>query len=470
MILRTKIICTIGPASIDESVLEKMIASGMDVARINFSHGNHDDHSRYISVLRKVAKRSGTPLAIIADLSGPKIRTGIMAGNESRLVAGTTVKLTGDDIEGDSGLISINSREFIKALEIGDVVLMADGLLQLSVVKVEAKVIECRVDYGGTLRSNQGVSVPGKTIDIPSFTKKDIDDLEFIVSAEIDWIAMSFVRTGADVDGLRGRIKKTGRDIPIISKIEKHEAIDNIDEIVASSDALMIARGDLGVEIKTEVVPIVQKEIITRSERAGKPVIVATQMLESMIDSPRPTRAETSDVANAIIDGADAVMLSGETAIGNYPAESAEMMYRIGEQAESMLDWKELLKKKIDWPVGTSEAISYATCRLSLSLDAKAIITPTQSGQTARQVSRFRPKSPIIAVSPNKEGVRRLMLSWGVYPIYIDEPGSIDEMLKMAKKVSKDKGLVEAGDNVIITAGTLVNVPGTTNLIKVDVI
>lgn len=468
--MRTKIICTIGPASIDENVLEAMVASGMDVARVNFSHGDHDDHLRYIATIKKIAKKSKRPIAILADLSGPKIRTGIMAGNEVLLVAGTTLSLTSDDIEGDADNISINSQKFLDALTDGDVVLMSDGLLQLTVLSSDGNIVKCRVDYGGILRSNQGVSVPKKTIDIPSITDKDIDDLKFIVSQEIDWIAMSFVRSGKDVDELRERISEHGRDIPIISKIEKHEAIDNIDEIIASSDAIMIARGDLGVEIKTEAVPVVQKKIIIKSERAGKPVIVATQMLDSMIDSPRPTRAETSDVANAIIDGVDAVMLSGETAIGNYPAQSVDMMNRIGEQAESMLDWHALLRKKIDWPVGTSEAISYATTRLSLSLEAKAIITPTQSGQTARQVSRFRPKAPIIAVSPNKEGVRRLMLFWGVYPIYIDEPGSIDEMLEIVKKVSRDAGLVKDGDNVIITAGTLVNVPGTTNLIKVDII
>ena len=468
--MRTKIICTIGPASIDENVLEAMVASGMDVARVNFSHGDHDDHLRYITTIRKIAKKSKRPIAILADLSGPKIRTGIMAGNEVLLVAETTLNLTGDDIEGDADNISINSQKFLEALTDGDVVLMSDGLLQLTVLSSDGNIVKCRVDYGGILRSNQGVSVPKKTIDIPSITDKDIDDLKFIVSQEIDWIAMSFVRSGKDVDELRERISEHGRDIPIISKIEKHEAINNIDEIIASSDAIMIARGDLGVEIKTEAVPVVQKKIIIKSERVGKPVIVATQMLDSMIDSPRPTRAETSDVANAIIDGVDAVMLSGETAIGNYPAQSVDMMCRIGEQAESMLDWHALLRKKIDWPVGTSEAISYATTRLSLSLEAKAIITPTQSGQTARQVSRFRPKAPIIAVSPNREGVRRLMLFWGVYPIYIDEPGSIDEMLEIVKKVSRDAGLVKDGDNVIITAGTLVNVPGTTNLIKVDII
>jgi len=468
--LRTKIICTIGPASIDESVLGKMVESGMDVARVNFSHGDHDDHMRYISIIRKVAKKSGRPVAILADLSGPKIRIGIIAGNETQLVSGAAIRLTGDDIEGDSNKISVNSREFLKALDKDDVILMADGMLQLSVVQVDGIEVDCRVDFGGTLRSNQGVSIPGKTIDIPSITEKDIDDLEFIVGQEIDWIAMSFVRTGRDVSDLRDRIKMAGKDIPIISKIEKHEAIDNIDGIIESSDALMLARGDLGVEIRTEAVPVVQKDIITKAEKAGRPVIVATQMLESMIDSPRPTRAEASDVANAIIDGADAVMLSGETAIGNYPAESVEMMKRIGEQAESMLDWDELLKNRADWPVGTSEAISYATCQLSLSLKVKAIITPTQTGQTSKQVSRFRPKPPIIAVSPHLGSVRRLMLSWGVYPIYIDEPNSIDEMLEIAKKVSKEEGLVEEGDTVIITAGTLVNVPGTTNLIKVDII
>lgn len=469
--MHTKIVCTIGPASRDRRILKKMLLAGMSVARLNFSHGDHQTHAENIAALREISSALRKPLAIMGDLAGPKIRTGAVDGDKVSLIAGAEFVLTTEEIIGTSRKVSVNFTDLPKDVAAGDTILLADGLIELNIKEVSGNNIICLVKSGGDLLSRQGVNFPGKSVNLPAITDKDRSDLQFILGQEIDWVAMSFVRRVDDITELKSLIGRSERAIPVVAKIEKHEAVANLEEIIDVADGIMLARGDLGVEMPTETVPVVQKKVIGKAQKAGKPVIIATQMLESMIRNPRPTRAEASDVANAIFDGADAVMLSGETAIGSYPVESVATMAKIGEQAESILDWENLLTSRSHWAAGTtSDAISYATCQLSLMLGAKAIITSTQSGQTARQVSRYRPRAPIIAVSPRPEIVRQLMLSWGVKPIVIEAPLNIDQMLGLAVSAAKREKMVKNGDQVIITAGVLVNVPGTTNLIKVQIV
>ncbi len=467
-IIRTKIIGTIGPSTKEIETMSAVIKAGMNVARLNFSHGDIQTHLESIKAVRRCAADLNKTVAILADLSGPKIRTGELENDEVYLNAGDSIALTTKNVVGNHGQISVNYSGLVKDVTIGDSILLADGLIQLIVRSVHRDEVICLVQNGGALKSRQGLNLPGKTLSIPAVTSKDKSDLKFILEQDIDWIAMSFVRQADDIKELKSLIESAGRDIPVIAKIEKFEAVENLDDIIAVADGLMLARGDLGVEIPIERLPVIQKKVIKKAQRHGIPVITATQMLDSMIRNPRPTRAEASDVANAIFDGTDAVMLSGETAIGAYPDASVEMMAKICRQAESVLDWEGLLRDRTHWALGTvSDAISYATCQLSFILKSKAIITPTQSGKTARQVSRYRPKSPIIAVSPRAEVVHRLMLSWGVVPLLVNTPNNIDGMFELAVEAAKKSRLVSAGDQVIITAGVLVNIPGTTNLIKV---
>lgn len=467
-IIRTKIVGTIGPSSNRPAALSGIVNAGMNVARLNFSHGDESTHLQSIKSIRRVAVGLNKTIAIMADLSGPKIRTGRLEADEADFKTGDKVILTASDIIGNNKRIGVNYPEIIKDAATGDKILLADGLIQLRVISTADDEVVCLVENEGTLKSRQGINLPGKTLNIPAITAKDRADLRFILKNNVDWIAMSFVRFADDVRELKSLIKAAGFDTPVIAKIEKSEAIENLEEIIEVADGLMLARGDLGVEIPIEQLPVVQKKVIKKAQRHGIPVITATQMLDSMIRNPRPTRAEASDVANAIFDGTDAVMLSGETAIGAYPVDSIEMMTKICRQAESALDWETLLRTRSHWALGTvSDAISYATCQLNFMLKSKAIITSTQSGRTARQVSRYRPKSPIIAVSPRREVVNRLMLSWGVVPILVDTPENIDGMFELAVDAAKRSGLALKGDKVIITAGVLVNIPGTTNLIKV---
>jgi len=451
--------------------MSNIIEAGLNVARLNFSHGDLNTHLASIKRLRQVAASLNKTVAILADLSGPKIRTGRVAGDEIALNGGDNIILTNKDIVGDNVRLGVNYPDIAKDFEAGDKILLADGLIQLSVLSVSADEIICKIENGGTLKSRQGLNFPGKTLNVPAITSKDRSDLEFILKNDVDWLAMSFVRQADDVRELKSLIKAAGRDIPVIAKIEKFEAIENLDDIITAADGLMLARGDLGVEIPIEELPIVQKKIIKKAQQRGIPVITATQMLDSMIRNPRPTRAEASDVANAIFDGTDAVMLSGETAVGSYPVASVKMMSRICSRTESVLDWETLLRNRSHWALGNvSDAISYATCQLNFTLKSKAIITPTQSGKTARQVSRYRPESPIIAVSPRREVVNRLMLSWGVVPMLVDKPDNIDSMFELAVEAAKRSRLVAKDDQIIITAGVLVNIPGTTNLIKVHTV
>lgn len=465
---RTKIVCTIGPGSSQPDILRQLIEAGMDVARINLSHGSGSQHLQNIQNIRRISEEVGKKIAVMFDLSGPKIRIGEIAAGEVLLKEGAEFILTTQPIAGDDKRVSVNYENFPQDVSPGDTIFLNDGLLELQVMETSDKDVKCKILVGGKLSSGKGVNLPDTTIRASAITGKDIADLDFALKSEADWIAMSFIRSADDVRQLKGLIEQADHAVPVIAKIEKHEAVKNIDEIIDISDGIMVARGDLGVEVSTEEVPIIQKQIISKTVRAGKPVITATQMLESMIYSPRPTRAEASDVANAIYDGTDAVMLSAETATGSYPIETVKIMASIAEKTESVIGYAEQLIHKSNWVRGnTTDAISFAACELANDLKAKAIIVSTQSGNTARRVSKYRPSVPIIAVSPDSKAVKQLKLSWGVVPVQVASSKDIDDMFNKAVEAGLQTGLVERGGQVVITAGVLVNVPGTTNLIKV---
>jgi len=477
---KTKIICTIGPASQDDKTLEKLIMAGMDLARINTSHADKEEVKMLVGRIRRASKACGRDIAIILDLQGPKIRIGRL---EKELELKNSQKLILSTAPGDKGskedslpVIPVTYTRFIDDIKKDARIFIDDGLIECRVTKVSRKnrQAECRVITGGVLSSNKGINLPGVSVSADSVTRRDMEFLKLGLQLEADFIAQSFVRTKEDVEKIRKAIDRESSTARIISKIEKHEAVDTFEEILGVSDAIMVARGDLGIEIDAEEVPAIQKRIIRRSNLSGKPVITATQMLNSMIVSPRPTRAEVSDVANAILDGSDAVMLSGETAVGRYAVKAVQMMVRIIEETEKTLDYdlisqnSTLLRKKLGVPHNTiTEAISYAACEVASILDAAAIISSTESGNTARQVSKNRPRSLIIGTSPNEYVVRQLMLSWGVVPLKTLSSKNIDSMIEEDIKISQKAGLVKKGDRVVITAGVMVNEPGSTNLINV---
>jgi len=477
---KTKIICTIGPASEHEEILEEMILSGMDIARINTSHSDKNEVITLVKRIRKISKRVGKNTAIILDLQGPKIRIGELSRNiflkSGQNIIFYTDKTNSGKRSGRELMIQVDYNRFIDDIRKGETIFIDDGLIECEILKIdkENKNALCRVITGGTLSSHKGINLPGVSVSIKSITEKDIEFLKLGLELKVDFIAQSFVRSKDDVEIIRKIIKKAGSPVKIISKIEKHEAVDGFEEILRVSDAIMVARGDLGIEINAELVPGVQKRIIKRSNLEGKPVITATQMLNSMIENPRPTRAEVSDVANAILDGSDAVMLSGETAIGSYPLKSLKMMVQVIMETEKTLDYdlishnNVILRKKLGIPQNTiTEAISYAACEIAAILSADAIISSTESGFTARQVSKNRPESMIIGTSPNQYVVRQLMLSWGVVPLKTVSSKNIDNMIEEDIKVSREMGYIQKGGRVIITAGVLINEPGSTNLINV---
>ena len=469
--MRAKIVATIGPASRVPAVLDQLIAAGMDVARLNLAHSAHAIVAADIKAIREASQRCGRSVAVLADLTGPKIRTGPLLGHSVELVPGDEITLTTKETPGSKKLVSVNYVDLPKDVEPGQRLLVADGLIELVSKKIDNDKVVCLVETGGTLLEHQGINLPQAKISTPTITEKDRDDLKFCMSHGVDIIALSFVRSAHDILELKALIRAAGKRLPVVAKIEKREAVDELEDIIEVADGVMIARGDLGVELPTEEVPILQKRIVAQAQKAGKASIIATQMLDSMMRSPRPTRAEASDVANAVFDGADAVMLSGETAIGKHPVASVATMVRIAERAEASIDYDKELRARSHWSAETvSGAISYATCQLSSLLPAQAIITSTESGRTAKEVSRYRPKAPISAISPNEETVRQLMLWWGVYPVLTNVSDNIDDMLHAALNQTKKTGLVDKGDRVVVTAGTLVNVPGTTNLIKVETI
>lgn len=466
---RTKIVCTIGPTSETTEVLKELMLSGMNVARLNFSHGNHEEHGKRIANIRVTAQELGISVAIMLDSQGPEIRTRLLKEDKVELKTGQKFIITSEDIEGNNERVGVTYQDLPKDLHIGARILIDDGLIELKVEKICDTEIHTTVLNGGILGSRKSINLPGVKVNLPAVTNKDKEDFLFGIKQRVDFIAASFVRKAADVLEIRRILEENNGDIHIISKIENAEGVENIDEIIEVSDGIMVARGDLGVEIPAEQVPIVQKMIIRKCNKAGKPVITATQMLDSMIRNPRPTRAEASDVANAIFDGTDATMLSGETASGSYPVESVKMMARIAENIESSLRFEEMLSSFETPEATTTDAISSATCNIALDLGAAAIITATRSGYTARAVSKYRPKAPIIAATPIKSVHRKLLLSFGVFPIHVPEISTTDEMIDSSVAGALDAGLITSGDLVVITAGSPVGVVGTTNLLKIHI-
>lgn len=470
---RTKIVCTIGPASASPRVLKRMVDRGMDVARLNFSHGTREEHRFLIQMIRQISQERGKEIGVLQDLAGPKIRIGGIRGGSVVLKPRAEFVLTTREVPGDVREVSISFSALPSMVKKGDTILLSDGALELKVLSQDAEDIRCCVIVGGVLGAHKGINLPATTLSIPALTDKDREDMEFGIGEGVDFVALSFVRDACDLQEARQILKEKDADIPLIAKIEKHEALDHLDEIVAASDGLMVARGDLGVEISLENIPVLQKAIIGKANSAGKPVITATQMLGSMVENPRPTRAEVTDVANALLDGTDAVMLSEETAMGRFPAEAVAMMAKIALRTERMSPWKakvegntEQGKRRRD----ISEAISHATRSMAIDISAKAIITCTTSGSTARQVSKYRPPVPIIAISPHLSTVRRLSLSWGVLPLLSRAYYNTDDMIDKAMESATQSGILQKGDAVVITAGIRVGVPGSTNLLKATVV
>lgn len=465
---RTKIICTLGPASQSPEIISSLIRAGMNVVRLNFSHGTLDDHARTIRFVREQARKLRKPMAILADLAGPKIRIGDIPGGPVTLERGHTLTLTSREVEGSRDIVTLPTEAVCQAVRVGDSLFLDDGSIQLKVEETDGTDIRTVVLVGGQLSSNKGVTVPGVTFDIGAITDEDVETVRFAVDQGLDFIAASFVRSTDDLRHLRNVIQEAGGATPIVAKIEKHEAVQNIDEIIEEADAVMVARGDLGVEMNIWEVPTIQKMIIRRCNRKGKPVITATQMLESMTDNRRPTRAEVTDVVNAILDGTDCVMLSGETAVGRYPVETVEMMNDLAITAESNIDHGSILRRRMsDQSRTVTDAISGAACEIAQNLNVAAILAATSSGRTARMISRYRPKAPIIGVTTSPESYRRLCLCWGVIPIMAPIAETVDDALDNSFDAARGAGRIAPGDVVVLTAGLPVGQPGHTNLIRV---
>lgn len=471
---KTKIVCTIGPASESEEMLEKLIKAGMNVARLNFSHGDHAEHKARIDTIRKVSKRLGKTVAILLDTKGPEIRTHNMKDGLIELEKGSEVTVSMTEVEGTPEKFSVTYENLINDVEEGSYILLDDGLIELqvkSIDKANGEVL-CDVLNTGELKNKKGVNLPGVKVSLPGITDKDADDINFGISEGVDFIAASFVRRPSDVLDIRKLLEaKQNKNISIIPKIENQEGIDNIKEILEVSDGLMVARGDMGVEIPPESVPMVQKDLIRQCNKLGKPVITATQMLDSMQRNPRATRAEASDVANAIYDGTDAVMLSGETAAGQYPEEAVKTMRNIAVSAEAAQDYKKLLSDRTKL-VETSlvNAIGVSVAHTALNLNVKAIIAATESGSTARTISKYRPQSDIIAVTPNAETARQCALVWGIFPVVKEGRKTTDALLNNAVATAVETERVQNGDLIIITAGVPTGEKGTTNMMKLHLV
>jgi pyruvate kinase len=465
----SKIVCTIGPASRSPQMIDQLLRAGMDVARLNFSHGTHEEHAKNISVLRAAAVKHEKPIAILADLQGPKIRTGPLAGGGPVLLrTGQSFVITTQKILGDSTRVNTTFTPLPREVHRGDRILLSDGLIELRVLQVRDKQVICEVVNGGALGEHKGINLPGVKLRVPAMTPKDRADLLFALKHGADYIAVSFVRRPEDVVLAKRLIRRAGKDTPVIAKLEKPEAIENLDAILRAADGVMVARGDLGVEMNPERVPVVQKTIIARAREFRRPVITATQMLESMTENPRPTRAEASDVANAIFDGSDAVMLSAETASGKYPIEAVDMMARIIEEAEASI--KEFPRPATQEQLKVAETVAELVCHASRELHMKLIAVFTHSGFTARLVSRYRPLVPIVAFSPEAETRRRMALIWGVYPRNIQDVQKVDGLAPVAEKRLLQERLVRQGDVIGIVAGTPMGIRGTTNFMKFHVI
>jgi pyruvate kinase len=469
---KTKMVFTIGPASQSEEVLSKLMEAGMNVSRHNFSHGNHEEHRERMTMIKNLREKYDKHIAIMLDTKGPEIRTGNFDKQVDVKEGDEFTVFCGEEVPGNEKQCSITYGGLNKDVEKGDIILVDDGLVGLEVESVEGNKIKTTVKNTGVISSHKGVNVPGVPVALPALTDKDIDDLKFGCEVGVDIVAASFIRKAADVLAIRKVLESYGgADILIISKIENREGVENIDEIIKFSDGIMVARGDMGVEIPMEEVPLAQKMIIEKCNKAGVPVITATQMLDSMIRNPRPTRAEVSDVANAIFDGTDAVMLSGESANGKYPVEAALTMARIAQAAESTLNYDAMLEaKKEQHIMNVPNAICLATCTTATELNAAAIITATQSGHTARMVSKYRPACTIIAVTPSVKVARSLALNWGVIPVLAPAMKTTDELIEKSVAISLNSGYVAKGDLVVIAAGVPVSMAGSTNMLKVHVV
>jgi pyruvate kinase len=468
---RTKIVCTIGPATGSVKMIEKLIKAGMNVARLNLSHGTLEEHEAYVQRTRSVSQRLNKVVAILMDLPGPKYRTGKLKGHKAVLKKGATVVLTTEQIEGDAARVSVNLPNLPKDVKLGDTVLLDDGAMQLKVREIEGKEVKCLIIVGGILTEERGLVVPGMRRSGQFITGALRQALMFAIGQRPEYLALSFVTTAEDVAGVKKLMAEQGTDIPIVAKIERGEAVGNFKDILANSEGIMVARGDLGVEIPLERVPLVQKEIIKGCNRAGKPVITATEMLESMVKSVRPTRAEASDVANAIFDGTDAIMLSEETSIGDYPVEAVAVMDRIAHETERELPYDIAFFEKRSWlEERTEEMISYNACVTAQSLHAQAIVAFTKSGSTAGRVSKYRPDTTILAMTPDEVICYRLILFWGVQPVHVTAPASISDLFATASALIKELGLARPGDLVVITGGIPLGLAGTTNLLKVEVV
>ena len=469
---KTKIICTMGPAVDNEEQLRTLVLAGMDAARFNFSHGTHESHLATLVKVKRVRDELGAAVATILDTKGPEIRVKSFESGPVTLVEGDKFTLTTSEVPGTSERVSVTYSNLHNELRPGCRVLIDDGLIELQVSEIRGQDIECTLVCGGELSSNKSINIPDVHIQLPSLTEKDREDLRFAVEQDFDFVAASFVRKASDVEDIRACLHEYGGDhIRIISKIENREGVDNLEEIIAASDGLMVARGDLGVEIPAHEVPILQKRMISKTRMAGKPVITATQMLDSMIRNPRPTRAEVSDVANAVFDGTSCVMLSGETASGKYPLEAVATMVDTIKAAEQATDyWGRF--RKVEFTPGRSinDAVTHSCCLTAMDLEADAILTPTQTGHTARMISRFRPACPIVAFTTTERARRQLAISWGVKPVLAGYVDSTDRLFSMCVQSALKEGLVESGQMVVITAGIPIGHSGSTNLIKAQVV
>ncbi len=473
MFRRTKIVATIGPASSSEEMLKELVSSGANVFRLNFSHGDHADKRAIIQRIRSVSEQLAQPIAILGDLQGPKIRVGQLKDGFMLLAPGQQVTITSRDILGENNVIPTCYPELPQCVSVGERILLDDGLMELSVLSTNSDEVHCEVKFGGTLKDRKGINLPGAAVAAPCLTEKDKNDLLFCIAEKVDYIALSFVRQASDVSELKKIIHEAGSDIPVISKIEKPQAVENFDAILAMTDGVMVARGDLGVEMNAEQVPLIQKQIIRKCNEAGKPVITATQMLESMIDHPRPTRAEVSDVANAILDGTDAVMLSAETAAGKYPAQAVTLMARVALDVEVDPELRNRLFQPLAHTSGSScysEGISQAACRLAENINAQAIVAFTQTGSTAALAAKYRPALPIFAVTPSLQVQRRLALYAAVQAFLTNATGTTETQIQMACETAKAAGVLKAGDVAVITMGSPSAESCPTNLMKVHLL
>lgn len=469
---KTKIVCTLGPSTDKEDVLRQMMVEGMNVARCNFSHGTYEDHKKRMDMVKKLRKEVGKPIAILLDTKGPEVRVKNFKEGKITLEAGQLFTLTAEDVEGTKDIVSVTYNRLYEDLEVGMRVLIDDGLIEMTVEKVDKSNIVCRVINGGVVSNHKGVNVPEVDLSMPYISDKDREDILFGIEQDVDFIAASFVQKKEDIMQLRKLLEKNGGEsIKIIAKIENAQGVANIDDIIEVSDGIMVARGDMGVEIPYEEVPIIQKQIIKKVYCSGKQVITATQMLESMIKNPRPTRAETTDIANAVYDGTSAIMLSGETAAGAYPVEAVRTMVRIAERTERDVDYRRrFFQNEREANPDITDAVCHATCTTALDLNAKAIVTVTKSGTTARMISRYRPTSDIISCATTEKVCRQLSLAWGVTPVLIKEEKEMFHLFDKAIQAAEKMKLLEKGDLTVITSGVPIGIAGTTNIIKVQIV